>query len=136
MNASDLRGQWPHEPEPPPATQTERSLAMINERLTELETEVANYHKNMGDVMAQAIVRGVSEVLKNEQLMDSMLDRLLAALSRRSVKTAGRFTLGMLKEIPAKLGYFVIAGVIVYNVGGWQALVGFIKTLFASKAAG
>lgn len=132
---ADARPAWTHEPhERPPPTPTERSLAMINERLTELEAEVANYHKNLGDVMAKAIVQGVSEVLNNEQLMDSMLERLLGALSRRSTKVAGRVTLDLLKEIPRKMGYFLVAGVIVYNVGGWQALAGFVKTLFASKA--
>lgn len=56
----------------------------------------------------------------------------LTVLQEQAAEHAGRFVLGGLWGILRKMSMFLVLGVVVYAVGGWQALVGLFKVLFGT----
>lgn len=120
---------WPPQPEAP-----ERHAALLDDRLHSIEQELAAFRAEQAQKLQQAFVAGMKEVLNDEQFMDNLLTRLLGAFSRRSTKAAGVFTLGLFKELPKTALKYLLVGVLVYQIGGWQFVVSAAKAMVGSKA--
>lgn len=120
-----------------PPSEEEMLYARQAQRLSDLELEVEAMKAAQIPVLREAIISGIREGMKrmveDPQAMDDGVNRLLEAIGRRSTKAAGMFTMSMLSNLPKSVMKFLLAGALVYQIGGWEFLVSLIKHFFSSS---
>lgn len=102
------------------------------ERLQALELELEAMRRFLGPAIREAIKDGITDVLRDEAVMDNLLERFLGALGRRSTRVAGTFTIGLFSGFPRAAAKYLLVGMIVYSLGGWALVASFFKALFAA----
>lgn len=91
-------------------------------RIQAVERELAAHAEKMEDIevkMQRAVSAGVRDILMDEELMDSLLERLRARMVRGAAEYSGRWLLGALKAFFSK---WLVIGVIVILVAQYAGL--------------
>lgn len=93
---------------------------------------------NWGDLSDEAVAKlkmavreGISDALTDPHTADALVSGMYDAFQRHAQETAGRTVVGLVKAALTKGVFMMIAGAIIYSLGGWAAVVGFWKMLVA-----
>lgn len=70
-----------------------------------------------------AVAEGVKAAIADPETWDAAL----AAVQRKAVDGTGKFVLSGAVLVLKKFALFISFGIIVYMLGGWSALVAFLK---------
>lgn len=75
------------------------------------------------DTVAQAVKLGLMQAVADPQFWTAAQ----AAMQQHAKVEAGGWLLGGLKLVISRLFWFVLAGIVIYNAGGWSALAVWFK---------
>lgn len=98
---------------------TMNELAMLNLRLSDLETTIQEEASKTREAMPEAIRKVVTDEQTMSLFWAAAFDSLQASAQRHTVN----LVFSGLKAVAARALLFVSLGLIVYAVGGWTALV-------------
>lgn len=94
-------------------------------RIQAVERELAAHAIKMDDIeakMQRAVTAGLREILMDEELMDSLLERLRSRMVRGAAEYSGRWLLGAIQTFFSKWVFIGVALVLVANyIGVGQA---------------
>lgn len=125
------------DPEQPRAV-TAEDLEALTDQLSRLSEHINDrldlMNETMAPAMALALTQAIQATLKDPAFWDTAIDQLGQAVGRRSVKTAGSITLGLIKKMTTTAFGWVVIAALVYNLGGWALLTSFFKGWFAIKS--
>lgn len=108
------------QPPPPLAHLSDSALAELRE-LTQ-------------QAVAEGIKQGIREAIEDEEIVSAYWSKGIAVAKRTARDQAGAILFSSLGEIFKRVAQFAMLGMLVYAVGGWSALAGFIKVLFGGEA--
>lgn len=109
----------PREAEPPATTaDVLREVLLLQDQLTDTRGEAMH-----PDNVAQAVKLGLMQAVADPQFWTAAQ----AAMQQHAKVEAGGWLLGGLKGLLSKLFWFALAGIVVYNAGGWSALALWFK---------
>lgn len=75
------------------------------------------------ETVAQAVKLGLMQAVSDPQFWTAAQ----AAMQQHAKTEAGGWLLGGLKGLLSKVFWFALAGIVVYNAGGWSALALWFK---------
>jgi hypothetical protein len=106
-----------HHAHPPP---DEEAVNLTPEALEHLETR-----------MAAAVASGIRQAMTEDNAA-AFWSAGIRVLQRQASEHTGRFVIGGLAAIVRKLSLFMVAGGIVYAIGGWAALAKMWQIVWSS----
>lgn len=71
-----------------------------------------------------------------EETAEIFWSSAFTVLQKQAQQHTGRFIFSSLSTVLRKLSLFLLAGGLIYALGGWAALVGFFKVLFSNGGHG
>lgn len=106
-----------HSP-PPTTTDVYDALLTLQDQVTAGRGEALQ-----ADTVAQAVKLGLMQAVADPQFWTAAQ----AAMQQHAKVEAGGWLLGGLKGLLSKVFWFALAGIVVYNAGGWSALAVWFK---------
>jgi len=85
----------------------------------------------IGEVVASAVKQAITESMNTENAKVFWVAGI-EVLQQQASEHAGKFVLGGLMGLVRKTLFFLIAGGMIYALGGWSALAAFFKAIFGS----
>lgn len=82
--------------------------------------------------MKAAVADGVKSALSDPETVTKFWDGAFEVLNRHASQKTGELVLGGLKGLLKRGAIFLVVGLVVYNVGGWAALVALWKSVVSS----
>jgi basic membrane lipoprotein Med (substrate-binding protein (PBP1-ABC) superfamily) len=76
------------------------------------------------DEVAQAVAQGLTQAVSRPEFWAAALN----AASSRAKSEAGSWLFGGIGAVLAKLAWVLVLGMSIYLLGGWTALMGFLKS--------
>lgn len=83
------------------------------------------------EILQTAIVGAFTQIVKNDELMETCTSRFLTSLNGIMTKQAGAWTMDQLKAIPRRLFWLLIGFVAIWKTGGLAAAVKFLGAIWA-----
>lgn len=99
----------------------------------DLMAEVLRLQDQVTDIRGEALTpeaakRAVAEGIKEAMADPAMWSAAVLAIQRHAQTEAGGWLFGGLKVLLSRIGWMLLIGLCVYMLGGWSALVSFVKT--------
>lgn len=115
---------------------TQAAIDAIADNITELRGVMGDLQETMTQMhaarpteLSTAVVSGLTQVLKDDELMDEVLLRLLGAFGKYATKRTGTWTLDQLRAIPGKLIVWGLVIAILWQMGGLGAVLKFLTAM-------
>ncbi len=105
-----------------PPVSAEQVLAAVHNA----QDQIANMHGQMltGPDIAKAVAEGLTQAVSSPEFWTAAI----AAASSRAKNEAGSWLFGGIGAVLSKLGWLLVIGLGIYLIGGWSALVAFMKS--------
>lgn len=75
------------------------------------------------DNLSAAVAQGLREAISDPSFWKAASE----AMQQHAKSEAGGWLLGSVRALLSKLFLFLLAGMLIYSVGGWSALLAFFK---------
>jgi len=74
------------------------------------------------ETLKRAVAEGIREALHDPDIMDEFWEHAFGRLQRDSTDYAKSFLWSGFKQLVGKAVTFFILGMLIYSIGGWQAV--------------
>lgn len=96
-----------------------------HELLLDLQRRVTNNEANIKLLIETSVASGIRQAVADPQTWDAFFQ----AMGNRAQAEAGRATVGGLKWLGLRMFWGIMAGLVLYYVGGWSMLAAAIKAI-------
>jgi len=104
--------------------------------LLDLQDKITDMHGGIAGEVRAGVAAGVAEGIRAAVSDPETWTSAIVAMRERAAKETGRWMFSGVLGILKRLGGFVLAGTIIYMVGGWTALASVVKAVFPGAVSG
>ena len=93
-----------------------------NTQLMDAITQIQETRLRAADI-EEAVAHGLQRAMADPEVWSAAI----AAMRTRAEQEAGSWLFGGLKMVASRIGWVLVIGLAIYLIGGWAALVSFVK---------